>query len=76
MCKSILKEQNVPGTDGTYHGTDGTCPRDRRGAHQGVSRQNSLCLLFFFFPQFIAGLEEITETTEMMKTTEVRVESF
>ena len=51
MCKSILKGQNVPGTDGTYHGTDGTCPRDRRDAHQGVSRQNSLCLLVFFFPQ-------------------------
>ena len=32
MCKSILKGQNVPGTDGTYHGTDGTCPRDRRDA--------------------------------------------
>ena len=47
MCKSILKGQNVPGTDGTYHGTDGMCPRDRRDAHQGVSRQNSLCLLFF-----------------------------
>ena len=27
MCKSILKGQNVPGTDGTYHGTDGACPR-------------------------------------------------
>ena len=52
MCKSILKGQNVPGTDGTYHGTDGTCPRDRRDAHQGVSRQNCLCLLVFFFPQF------------------------
>ena len=51
MCKSILNGQNVPGTDGTYHGTDGTCPRDRRDAHQGVSRQNSLCLLVFFFPQ-------------------------
>ena len=50
MCKSILKGQNVPGTDGTYHGTDGTCPRDRRDAHQGVSRQNSLCLLVFSFP--------------------------
>ena len=35
MCNSILKGQNVPGTDGTYHGTDGTCPRDRRDAHQG-----------------------------------------
>ena len=59
MCKSILKGQNVPGTDGTYHGTDGTyhgtdgtCPRDRRDAHQGVSRQNSLCLLVFF-PHFL-----------------------
>ena len=51
MCKSILKGQNAPGTDGTYHGTDGTCPRDRRDAHQGVSRQNSLCLLVFVFPQ-------------------------
>ena len=50
MCKSILKGRNVPGTDGTYHGTDGPCPRDRRDAHQGVSRQNSLCLLFFSFP--------------------------
>ena len=29
VCKSMLKGQNVPGTDGTYHGTDGTCPRDR-----------------------------------------------
>ena len=54
MCKSILKGQNVPGTDGTHHGTDGTCPRDRRDAHQGVSRQNSLCLLVFFFPQLIS----------------------
>ena len=48
MSKSILKGQNVPGTDGTYHGTDWTCPRDRRDAHQGVSCQNSLCLLVFF----------------------------
>ena len=44
MCKSVLKGQNVPGT---YHGTDGTCPRDRRDAHQGVSLLNSLCLLVF-----------------------------
>ena len=42
---------NAKGTDGTYHGTDGTCARDRRDAHQGVSRQNSLCLfVFFLFP--------------------------
>ena len=53
MCKSIRKGQNVPGTDGTYHRTDGTCPRDRRDAHQGVSRQNSLCYWFFLPP----GLE-------------------
>ena len=50
MCKSILKGPNVPRTDGRYHWTDGTCPRNRRDAHQGVSRQNSLCLLVFFFP--------------------------
>ena len=55
MCKPILKGQNVPGTDGTYHGTDGPCPRDRRDAHQGVSRQNSLCLLVFFFPHVTSG---------------------
>ena len=55
VCKSMLKGQNVPGTDGTYHGTDRTCPRDRRDAHQGVSRQNSLCLLVFFLsPIFVA----------------------
>ena len=59
MCKSILKGQNVPGTDGTYHGTDGTRPRDRRDAHQGVSRQNSLCLLVFFFPH-CQGKKEYT----------------
>ena len=56
MCKSILKGQNVPGTDGTYQGTDGTCPRNRRDAHQGVSRQNSLCLLVFSFPKYCAIL--------------------
>ena len=33
------------------NGTDGTCPRDRRDTNRGVSRQNSLCLLVFFFPQ-------------------------
>ena len=46
-----VRGQNVPGTDGTYYGTDGTCPRDRRDAHQGVSRQNPLCLLVFFLPR-------------------------
>ena len=47
-----FKGQNVRGTDGTYGGTDGTFPRDRRDTHQGVSRQNSLCLLVFFFPHW------------------------
>ena len=42
--------QNVRGTDGTDDGTDGTCPQDRRDTNQGVSRQNSLCLLVFSFP--------------------------
>ena len=52
LCvNQYLKGQNVPGTDGTYHGTDGTCPRDRRDAHQGVSLQNSLGLLVFFLSQ-------------------------
>ena len=57
MCKFIVKGQNVrgtdgtyDGTDGTYDGTDGTCPQDRQDTHQGVSRQNSLCLLVCFFP--------------------------
>ena len=60
MCKSILTGQNVPGTDGTYHGTDGMCPRDRRDAHQGVSRQNSLCLLVFFFPHVTLPRNRLT----------------
>ena len=47
--KFQLKGQNVRGTDGTYDRTDGTCPWGRRDTHQGVSRQNSLCLLVFFF---------------------------
>ena len=50
MWKFTFKGQNVRGTDGTDDGTDGTCPRDRRDTNQGVSRQNSLCLLVFFFP--------------------------
>ena len=45
--------QNVRGTDGTDDGTDGTCPRDRRDTNQGVSRQNSLCLLVFFRSPYI-----------------------
>ena len=36
-----------PGQTGHITGQMGR-PRDRRGAHQGVSRQNSLCLLVFF----------------------------
>ena len=51
MWKFTSKGQNVRGTDGTDDGTDGTCPRDRRDTNQGVSRQNSLCLLVFSFPQ-------------------------
>ena len=47
MRKSQFKGQNVRGTDGTYDGTDGTFPWDRRDTHQGVSHQNSLCLLVF-----------------------------
>ena len=43
-----FKGQNVCGTDGTYDGTDGTCPWDRRDTRQGVCRQNSFCLLFSF----------------------------
>ena len=49
MWKFKFKGQNVRGTHGTYDGTDGICPRDRRGTHQGVSCQNSLCLLLFVF---------------------------
>ena len=49
MWKRKFKGQNVHGTDRTYDGTDGTCPWDRRNTHQGVSRQSSLCLLFFFW---------------------------
>ena len=48
VWKFRFKVQNVRGT---YDGTDGKCPWDRRDAHQGVFRQNSLCLLVFFFPQ-------------------------
>ena len=52
MWKFTFKGQDVRGTDATDDGTDGTCPRDRRDTNQGVSRQNSLCLLYcFFFPQ-------------------------
>ena len=51
MWKFTFKGQNVRRTD---DGTDGTCPRDRPDTNQGVSRQNSLRLLVFFFPQMIA----------------------
>ena len=51
MWKFTFKGQNVCGTDGTDDGTDGTCPRDRRDTNQGVSCQNSLCLLVFFSPE-------------------------
>ena len=39
-----------PGQTGHTTGQMGPCPRDRRDAHHRVSRQNSLCLLVFFFP--------------------------
>ena len=51
MWKFTFKGQNVRGTDGIYDRTDGTCPWDRRDTHPGVSRQHSLCLLVFSFPQ-------------------------
>ena len=51
LWKFQFKGQNVRGTDGTYDGTDGTCPRHRRDTGQGVSRQNSLCLLVFPSPK-------------------------
>ena len=51
MWKFTFKGQNVRGTDGTDDGTDGTCSLDRRDTNQGVSRQNSLCLLLFFSPR-------------------------
>ena len=48
LCgNSHNSKQNVRRTDGTDDGTDGTCPRDRWDTNQGVSHQNSLCLLFF-----------------------------
>ena len=53
MWKFTFKGQSVHGTDGTDDGTDGTCPGDRRDTNQGLSRQNSLCLLVFFFPKTI-----------------------
>ena len=62
MCKSILKGQNVPGTDGTYHGTDGTCPRDRRDAHQGCPTKILYVYWFFSFPSdFFGAHKNITD---------------
>ena len=40
---------HITGQMGRVPGTD----RHRRDAHQGVSRQKSLCLLVFFFPHQI-----------------------
>ena len=39
-----------PGQTGHITGQMGRVPGTDGDAHQGVSRQNSLCLLFFFFP--------------------------
>ena len=50
MGKFTFKGQNVRGTDGTDDGTDGTCLGDGRDTNQGVSCQNSLCLLVFLSP--------------------------
>ena len=52
MWKLQFKGQNIRGTDGTYDGTNETCPWDRRDTHthQGVSCPNYLCLLFFLSP--------------------------
>ena len=47
MWKFQFKGQNVRGRDRAYDGTDGACPWDRRDTRQGVSHQNSLCLLVF-----------------------------
>ena len=66
MWKFKFKGQNVRGTDGTHDGTDGTCQTGNTHTHQGRSRQNSSCLSVSFSPQWIS---EITETTEMTKTT-------
>ena len=59
--------RDVPGTHGTFgpdfesHGTDGTCPRDRRDAHRGVSRQNFMFIGFFLSP-WIQGVRETYDT--------------
>ena len=44
------KGKNVPGTDRTHHGTDGTCPWDRRDAHQGCPAKILYVYWFFSFP--------------------------
>ena len=55
MWKFTFKVQNVRGTAGTDDGTDGICPREGGDTNQGVSRQNSLCLLVIFFPGVLRG---------------------
>ena len=70
MWKFTFKGQKVRGTDGTDDGTDGTCPRDRRDTNQGVSRQNSLCLLVFFFPHRMAQLKTLSFLVFLEKGTE------
>ena len=58
MSKSILKGQNVPGTDGTYHGTDGTyhgtdgtCPPRQTGrTPRGVPPKFFMFIGLFSFP--------------------------
>ena len=56
MWKFTFKGQNVRRTDGTYDGTDGTCPRDRRDTHThthtpaGVPPTFFPFIVFFLFP--------------------------
>ena len=69
MCKSILKGQNVPGTDGPYHGTDGTCPRDRRGRTPGGVPPKFFMFIGFFHSPLLGEmhatkLKTATETSK------------
>ena len=51
MCKSILKGQNVPGTDGTYHGTDGDVSPGQTGrTPRGVPPKFFMFIGFFLSP--------------------------
>ena len=58
MCKSILKGQNVPGTDGTYHGTDGDVSPGQTGRTPGGVPPKFFMFIGFFFPQTTTQLKE------------------